>query len=116
MSQGPARLLRVLVIQHGTQWLAQGLDYNLATQAPSQEAAVQGFLRILRAHLRKDAELGREPLAGIGPAPSRFFSVWHEMERRSTLPSPVLVDDQGQISAPLYLQAAVAQSANELNR
>lgn len=113
MVHSPARLLRVLIIEHdGGQWLAQGVDYNLATQAPSPEAAKQGFMRILRAHLRRDVELGREPLAGIGSAPEQFFEIWKQIEQTSPLAPPTPVDEQ--IKVPFYMLTAMANSGTEL--
>lgn len=76
-----ALYLRVLVIKQGEQWLAQALDYNLSAQAPSDDQAVQAFIRILRARLRMDHERGKTPLQGLPQAPDRFFEVWERLER-----------------------------------
>ena len=76
-----AILIRVLLIREGDQWLAQALDYDLATQAPSEPQAVESFFRILRARLRKDTQSGRAPLQGLPQAPHRFLDIWNRLEK-----------------------------------
>lgn len=64
MSRPKPLFVRVLVIWRGSQWLAQGLEYDLATQAPTDQQAIYSFLRILRARLLRDAQLGRSRSKG----------------------------------------------------
>ena len=73
--------IRVLVLKQGDQWLAQGLDHDLAAQGPSDRQAIQSFLRILRARMKRDHERGKLPLEGLPPAPDRFFDVWERAQR-----------------------------------
>ena len=82
MAGSPRRLasvfVRVIVYRDKDQWLAQGLEYDLNAQAPSERQAIQSFVRLLGARVLKDAQLGRIPLAGIEPAPEAFFDSWRE--------------------------------------
>jgi hypothetical protein len=69
-------MVRVIVYQEDGQWLAQGLEYDLTSQAPSPQQAIESFGRIFGARVQKDIKLGRKPLHGIGPAPEEFFDRW----------------------------------------
>ena len=72
--------LRVLIGPAGDQWIAQALDYDIATQAPSARDARDSFLRLLQARIQRDLKLGREPLQDIPPAPERFLAIWDRLE------------------------------------
>lgn len=103
-------LVRVLVIRQGSsQWLAQGLDYNLVAQGPGDKHAINAFVRVLRAHLRRDAALGREPLQGVPRAPDHFFSLWDD-KRAVLRPLDTSADEAAGIP-PAYVVEAVAERA-----
>lgn len=73
--------IRVLVLQLQGQWLAQGLEYDLSAQGQSDKQAVDSFIRLLRARLRRDLALGRVPLADLQEAPERFQELWAELDK-----------------------------------
>jgi len=107
-----AIFIRVLVMRQGQQWLAQGLEYDLAAQGPSEKQAILAFVGVLQGHLRLDRKHGREPLAGIPPAPERFMKAFERLQRRTepTLQHLDLVDG----IPPAYLIQATAQNTNDL--
>ncbi|MBI4264839.1 MAG: hypothetical protein HY657_10715 [Acidobacteria bacterium] len=115
MTRARALVVRVLVLQEGDQYLAQGIDYDLGSQAPSEGQAIQSFVRIFRAHVRRDLELGRAPLEGVPPAPERFFSAWECLEkgRDARLIVEVVSTLQDELP-PAYVIHALADRASDL--
>lgn len=65
--------MSVLLHQNRGAWVAQGLDYDLAVQAPTVPLAKERFLRALRARMMDDVLDGREPLSTLGQAPPHYF-------------------------------------------
>ena len=83
LQRRPPITVRVLVIQRGNdQWLAQGLDCDIAAQGQSDDQAIRSFLRLLQARIRRDLQNGRQPLEGLPPAPDHFFDKWERLERK----------------------------------
>lgn len=72
--------MRVLVFRRERQYLAQGIDYDLTSQAPSEQQAIRSFVRLLRARLKRDTELGRRPLQGVPRAPQHYLEAWDQLE------------------------------------
>jgi len=113
----PPLFIRVLVTKQGEQWLAQGLDHDLAAQGSSDQLAIRSFIRILRARLRLDYQNGRTPLQGIPQAPEHFFQEWERLERAQeqlvTQPAADPADD----TPPAYvIQQIVQGGGTDLNR
>lgn len=73
--------MRVLVFRREGQYLAQGIDYDLTAQAPSEQQAIRSFVRLLKARLKRDAELGRKPLQGVPRAPRQYLEAWDQVEQ-----------------------------------
>lgn len=115
MTRARALVVRVLVLQDGDQYLAQGIDYDLGAQAPSERQAIQSFVRIFKAHVRRDLELGRAPLEGVPPAPERFFNAWECLEkgRDGRLNLGVVSNLQDELP-PAYVIHAVAHRLSDL--
>lgn len=111
MSRRPL-YVRVVVIQQGNQWLAQGLDYNLAAQGPSGDLAMNAFVRILRAHLRRDAQLGREPLAGVPEAPEHFLALWDGSRAKVR---PLYREHEAAGTPSAYMLQSQAETQTELH-
>jgi hypothetical protein len=110
--QGRPLIIRVVVMRQGDQWLAQGLEFNLSTQAPSEPQAVRGFLRVLTAHIRRDHELGRQPLQGVPPAPERFEDLWAHVTKEMPWQQVVIGDLSNDIP-PAYILPALAQNGSD---
>jgi len=73
--------LKILLIQDEDLWAAQCLEYDLIGQGPTQENAVTTLMKQLLARVTVERMLGKEPLADLAEAPSRF---WELYERAST--------------------------------
>jgi hypothetical protein len=104
---------RFLVIQQGSQWLAQSVDFDLAAQAPQEELAVASFVRVLRAHRRRAHELGLAAFSNLPSAPDRFVRVWDEVIK--TTPARIIrVDDEDEMP-PAYVAEALIKNDSGFN-
>lgn len=74
--------VKVLLTQRGEWWIAQCLEYDIATQARSLPALQKEIERVLAAHVAISTELGREPFAGLKPAPKEFWDLFSSSETR----------------------------------
>jgi hypothetical protein len=77
MGPMPAALtISVLAFQDGDSWSAQCLEYDIATQAATLPDLFYEVERTLMGHLAVAAKLGREPFAGLKPAPQRYWDMY----------------------------------------
>lgn len=70
---------RVLVFKQSGQWLAQCLERDLVAQAPSEQQAIDSFIRLLKLRLRRDYQNGAAPLVNLPPAPERYEEIWNQL-------------------------------------
>lgn len=104
--------IRVLVIQQGDQWLAQGLDYDLASQGSDDRQAIQSFVRILLARLKRDHQQGTAPLQNLPQAPDHFFELWDRLARQQdSLTVQPASDPTGDLP-PAYVIQHIAASTD----
>ena len=68
--------ISVVAFQEGDSWSAQCLEYDIATQASTLPDLYYEVERMLMGHVAVAAKLGREPFAGIGPAPKRYWDLY----------------------------------------
>jgi hypothetical protein len=108
--------IRVLVLKQGDQWLAQGLECDIAAQGPSDQLAINSFIRILRARLARDHNSGREPLAGLPRAPERFEATWNRLVARGHLVTEaVAIPDDDPVPVPdAYVISQIARNTGEV--
>jgi hypothetical protein len=112
-------VLRVLVVCRDGQFLAQGIEFDLNAQAPSEKQAVQSYLRILRARAKYDLDAGREPLAGVPPAPKQYIDAWAQLEEQhrqnsESFPADAALDPLGN-QIPAYVIHAIASTSINLD-
>lgn len=74
--------VKVLLTQRGEWWVAQCLEYDIATQARSLPSLQKEIERVLAAHVAISADLGREPFAGLKPAPQKYWDMFSSSEMR----------------------------------
>ncbi len=72
-------LIHAVAFQHGAHWVAQCLEYDIATQAATPDELIYELERIVSAHFVMAAEENAEPFVAIPKAPRRFW----EMYRRA---------------------------------
>ena len=70
--------LRVLLYVQNDTWIAQCIDFDIATQAESAKNVIESFERVFAAQLLYDHQNGRRVLEGISPAPEHFFPSFRE--------------------------------------
>ena len=63
-------------------WVAQCLEYDLATQARRLEDLPQELNRLLRAQIQASLESGVEPFQGFPQAPRRFWEMYERAKSR----------------------------------
>jgi hypothetical protein len=92
LAQSPSRQkpiivtrLRVVVFQEGDWLCARCLEYNLGTQARTQEALLRDLGRMIAGHIALSLRNGLRPFSTVGPAPEKYW----EMFKRSKLSLPL---------------------------
>ena len=73
----PNYKLHAVVFREGDWWVAQVLEYNLATAARSLEAIPAELERFLTVQIVGSLECGVEPFEDLPKAPQRFWAL-HE--------------------------------------
>src|SRR5438270_10544232 len=73
--------IRAVAFERGDHWVAQCLEYDIATQAKTLDDLLYELERILVAHLM-GAE-GADPFANIPKAPQRFWRMYETAEEIS---------------------------------
>ena len=74
--------IRAVVFKNGKTWIAQCLEYDIATQAISIDMLLYELERILVAHLLVADEEGLpQPFADIPKAPRRFWEMYKRAQR-----------------------------------
>lgn len=75
----PHHTIHAVAFQTGSNWVAQCLEYDIATQASSLDSLLEELKRILAAQVCASAPEGMDPFSDIPKAPRRFW----EMYRRA---------------------------------
>lgn len=84
---GARDTIHAVAFQHGDHWVAQCLDYDIATQAGSLNDLVYEVERIIVAHLLL-AKKDEDPFADIPKAPQRFWEMYQHASTRLTPVQP----------------------------
>jgi hypothetical protein len=97
--------LRVLLYVKSDIWIAQCIDFDIATQAESAKKVIESFERVFAAQLLYDQQKRRQPLEGISPAPDHFSQAFENgLPLRESY--PLDVDDVVRVSAQEFRLAA----------
>lgn len=89
------RLIRVLLLERESHWVAQGLDIDFAATGKTLFETMRNFERNLVAQVALDAHHGNAPLEDFKRAPDKFWAMWGEqdgtmpMAPRTVLPGGV---------------------------
>lgn len=116
---GPANspfVLRVLVFCQDGQFLAQGIEFDINAQAPTEKQAVQSYLRMVQMRARHDIAQGREPLAGIPSAPKRYIDAWARLEQQHLQASESFTAEPASdvLGLPAFVIHALAKNSSDL--
>lgn len=68
--------VRVVVFREGDVYVAQCIEYDIATQAADLDALLERLDLTLDAECAMSRERGGAPFAGIAPAPNYFHDLW----------------------------------------
>lgn len=68
--------VRAVVFREEGCWVAQCLEYDIATQAGSMNGLYDKLGRVLAAYLGLASEHGADPFADIPPAPKRYWEMY----------------------------------------
>jgi len=79
----PKYSLHAVVFRDGDWWVAQILEYNLATAAKSLEAIPTELERFLTVQIVGSLESGLEPFEDLPKAPQRFWDLYEQSAVRS---------------------------------
>lgn len=74
--------VNVVVFREDDWWVAQCLEYDIATQTKELTDLSYELNRVLAAQIAVSAELGQEPFSGIGPAPRRYWAMYEAAKMR----------------------------------
>jgi len=64
--------INAVAFREGDVWVVQGIEYDIVAHAANLDALPMAFMRAVIENACISVHLGREPLAGIKPAPERF--------------------------------------------
>ena len=64
--------ISAIAFQEGDVWVVQGIEYDIVTHASNPAEIPDALMKALVENVCITQQLGREPLAGIKPAPQRF--------------------------------------------
>lgn len=93
--------VRVVTFREGDWHIAQCLEWDLTTQARTEEDLRRGVQRLLLAQVDAAHRTGRDPFANLPAAPLRFHRMW-EAAAAPTATVPLVAE----VPAHLLLRAA----------
>jgi hypothetical protein len=70
--------IRVVVFREGDKYVAQCIEYDIATQAADIDTVLDRLDLTLEAECSISMEQSGEPFAGIAPAPNFFHQLWEK--------------------------------------
>jgi len=77
-SNGDLEDLRVIVYREGELYIAQGIDHDIATQAPDITTLLERLDLTIDAECAMSRDRGDQPFVGIPPAPNYFHTLWDQ--------------------------------------
>jgi hypothetical protein len=82
--------VRAVAFKNGQNWVAQCLEYDIATQAKTLDALLYELDRIIVAHLLVAEKEGGSPFSGIPRAPKRFWEMYRGARSKVQVSDPEL--------------------------
>ncbi len=104
----PEYRIRAVAFRRGDWWIAQCLEYRLATQTKTLEDLPHELERLLSVQIKSSLDRGVEPFAGFSPAPRRY---WQMYERARTRLEAITAPDSQPAEAPSLVRAETRLAA-----
>jgi hypothetical protein len=101
--------IRAVLFEEDGSWSAQCLDYDIAAQAKTLLDLADEIARVLVVHIAASMQMGREPFAGIKPAPKRFWDLYQRGLRIESRPVPWRLEKGPQLP-PIQPELRIARS------
>lgn len=86
-----SKTLKVLLLKEGDRWIAQCLEFDIATQGTTISDSLDNFCEVFAGQIAFDLAHNREPLSDKKPAPPWYWQVSNhaeKLERRVLLKVP----------------------------
>jgi len=74
--------IRAVAFRRGEWWIAQCLEFGIATQARRLEDLPYELNRLLKAQVAASLEVGVEPFQGFSPAPRKYWDMFENATSR----------------------------------
>ena len=74
----PGYKVSVVLFRSAGWWVAQCLEYDIATQAKTLEDLCYELQRVLVGRLTVSQELGLEPFRGLPAAPQKYWNMFNK--------------------------------------
>lgn len=93
--------INAIAYREGDAWIAQGIEYDIVAFANDVLKLPNAFSRAVLENICITEHLGRQPLEGVKPAPSRFQVMFDaaEVEFRETKPRDLDAEIAVRVSA-----------------
>jgi hypothetical protein len=92
----PKRItISVLFMKRDNAVVAQGIEFDIAAQGPTLEAAKDAFTKTVVSWILLDLQHGKQPLQDVKPAPAEYRSIFeraHRLQEQSEFSVPSLYD------------------------
>ncbi|MEP7009491.1 MAG: hypothetical protein ABJC13_04135 [Acidobacteriota bacterium] len=85
------KTIRAVAFRSGDWWVAQCLEYRIATQSRRLEDLPYELDRLLKVQIAASLEMGIEPFYGFSPAPRKY---WEMYEKATSRVEPVRKREQ----------------------
>ncbi|HEV7672266.1 MAG TPA: hypothetical protein VGS22_27425 [Thermoanaerobaculia bacterium] len=70
------KTIRAVAFRSGDWWVAQCLEYRIATQSRRLEDLPYELDRLLKVQVAASLEMGIEPFQGFSPAPKKYWEMY----------------------------------------
>ena len=100
--------MKILLLKNEGIWVAQMLEYDLAAQGPTQQAALEALKETLDAAVAISKHYEEAPLVNFRPAPKRYWRQFEEArgERRR---AAAMARERSQPVVPLMFSEVLNQ-------
>ena len=100
--------IRAVFFRDQQWWIAQCLEYDIATCATTLPDLNLELERLLQGHLVVATEHGVQPFAGLPPAPKRFWKLFESARARVEPVNPLQSSEAADVLALTAIETRIA--------